>query len=219
MSDLGFDEPDDTSNGVRIYPKDVLGHLLLVWAVEYIPHSPSQFTQPGKPSDVVTVDVVDLDQQDPETHQTGLLARRSWWRQAQLIKALKPKVGGMSPLLVRMGKGTAAMGRTAPFVLQSMTQDPNAVRLANDWLQGNPSFVPSQPLPPIPVAPDDGVDPWAGQPAAELPPARPPGGQVPSQMPAREETSLERMARLSQSQKDAWGQRGGVPGRSEDIPF
>lgn len=217
---LGFDEPDDTGNGVRLYPKDIVGHLLLVWAIEYIPYSPSQFTQPGKPSDVVTVDVVDLDQRDPETQAVGLLARRTWWRQAQLIKALKPKVGGMSPLLVRMGKGVAGMGRTAPFVLQSMTQDPNAVRMANGWLQTNPTFVPSLPLPPVPVAPDDGADPWAGQPAAELPPARPPAaGQVPTQMPARQETALERMARLSQNQQDAWGQRGGIPSKPEDIPF
>ena len=223
MSDgLGFDEPDDTGNGVRLYPKDILGHLLLVWAIEYIPYSPSQFTQPGKPSDVVTVDVVDLDQRDPETNEVGLLGRRTWWRQAQLIKALKPKVGGMSPLLVRMGKGVAGMGRTAPFVLQSMTQDPNAVRLANAWLQANANFVPSLPLPPIPVAPDEGPDPWAGQPAAELPPARPPQGSaqaVPSEIPAREETRLERMARMSQNQRDAWEQRGGVAGRPEEIPF
>jgi hypothetical protein len=209
---MGFDEPLEFGNGVRLYPKDIMGHLLLVWAVEYIPHSPSQFTQPGKPSDVVVVDAVDLDQLDPETQQQGLLARSTWWRQAQLIKALKTKVGGLSPLLVEMTKGTAAMGRTAPFVLVSRTQDPYAVQRANLWLKANPDYVPSKPMPPMPVAQDDGVDPWAGQtdpsmpdwakplPSQNLPPQRPPATVAPT---PTQETMLEKMARLAASQQES----------------
>lgn len=232
---MGFDEPIEVGNGVRMYPKDIMGHLLLVWAVEYIPHSPSQFTQPGKPSDVVTVDVVNLDMQDPETNKQGLLARATWWRQAQLIKALRPKVGGLSPLLVEMTKGTAAMGRTAPFVLVSRTQDPHAVHRANMWLQANPDYVPSKPMPPLPVAPDDGTDAWAGQPDPSMPDwARPlPGQNLPPQRPPTtvppvaptpaQETMLERLARLSTSQQAAVDRMSGLdyrgPATREEAGF
>ena len=180
-----FDEPDEVGNGVRLYPKDIVGHLLLVWAVEYIAHSPTTFTQPGKPSDVIVVDAVDLDAVDPETSAPGLLARRTWWRQAQLIKMLKLKLGNTSPLLVRMGKGGATMGRNAPFVLVSQTQDALCVQRANLWLQANADFVPSKPMPAFEPPVEDLADPWAGQ-QPTLPAPRPP--TVP------EKSMIERMA-------------------------
>src|SRR5918994_4846332 len=92
-----------TDNGVRLSPDKVIGHLLMVWTVEYIPHSPTKFTQPGKPSDVIVVDVVDLDLPDENGHQ-GLVARRSWWRQSRLIRDLKSRVGRPNPILVRVGR-------------------------------------------------------------------------------------------------------------------
>ena len=212
---MAFDEPEEIGNGVRLYPKDIMGHLLLVWSVEYIAHSPTQYTQPGKPSDVIVVDAVDLDQTDTETKVAGLLARRTWWRQAQLIKALRPKVGGLSPLLVEMTKGTAAMGRTAAFVLVSRTQDPASVVRANVWLQANPDYLPSKPMPQPAMPAEDMSDPWAEQPdptmpdwakplpQQPLPPQRPPATVPPVQEPVRQETMLERMARLAASQQES----------------
>jgi hypothetical protein len=102
---LTFDEPEETGNGVRMYPKDILGHLLLVWAVDYIEYSPTQFTKPGQPADVIIVDCVDLSVLDPDTNQPGWVARRTWWRQAQLIRGLRGKIGNKSPQLVVMTRG------------------------------------------------------------------------------------------------------------------
>lgn len=130
------------NDGPRILPSDVVNHLLLVWAVDYIDHSPTKFSTPDKKSDVIVVDVVDLSQLDPETNQPGLLARRSWWRQAQLIQSLKTSIGAKNPKLALMTRGIATKGQP-PYVLQDMRADPEAVRAANTWRQANPNFLPS----------------------------------------------------------------------------
>lgn len=210
-----FDEPDDAGgNGPRLYPKDILGHLLLVWAIEYIEHSPTQYTKPGQASDVVTVDVVDLADQlgqpvkDPETGEDGFLVRRSWWRQNHLIKMLKLKLGNTNPLLVTMSKGAAGVGRNAPFQLVSMTGNEAAVAMANAWLQAHPDFTPSKPMPKFEPREETPGDPWADQPSPTLPPARPAVQPTPAQA-----TVLERLAQQSQQGRAAWGQKdqGQVP--------
>ena len=194
---MSFAEPEETG-GIRLNPRDIVNHLLLVWVIDYIAHSPTQFSRPDKPSDVIIVDAVDLDQVD-ENGAVGLVARKCWWRQAQLIQALRGKIGGKDPLLVRMAKGGATMGRNAPFVLASMTADPQCVGRAGQWMKLNPGFTPSSPgvQPPVP---QELADPWASsnpadqsawpqQDRSNLPPPRP--------VTPAEETVLERMARSS----------------------
>lgn len=217
---MAFEEPDQASSGPRLYPKDIMGHLLMVWVIEYIEHSPTQFTKPGIPSDVIVVDVVDLDQQDPDTGRMGLLAPHTWWRQSQLIRMLKNKIGNATPLLVRMAKGTAAVGKSQPFVLISQTQDQRAVQAANTWLQYNPDFVPSQPMPKIPVAPESPEDPWAGQPSPQLAPnlPPPPPRAQPVQPGSAQETALERAARMA-AQGRAFAERHPAHHEKGDIPF
>lgn len=206
---LNLDEPDQQGNGVRQYPKDILGNLLLVWAIEYIEHAPTQYTKPGQPSDVVVVDVVNLSTMDQETGEP-IIARCTWWRQAQLIKSLRGKVGNPDPILVSMGKGSAAIGKSQPFTLTSQSQNPTAVGLAQVWWEAHSDFVPSKPIP-RPVAEEATVtDPWANQPSPDLqlPPPRPPT--------QNEETMLQRMARQSIQGRD-WA--AGHPVNQGDIPF
>lgn len=176
---MKFVEPEETG-GNRCYPKDIVNHLLLVWAIDYIAHSPTQYTRPDKPSDVIVVDVVDLDQVDEFTNQAGLVARRTWWRQSRLIQSLKPRLGNTDPMLVRMVKGMGSKGMNAPFELLSMTGDPGCVGRATAWLNSNHDFAPSSRLDHLfPEPPTQVEEPpaWA-QPAPE--------------------TALERMARLAQ---------------------
>ena len=180
---MPFAEPEETG-GLRHLPANIMGHLLLVWAVEYVPHSPSMYTQPGMPSDLVVVDVVDLDVTD-ERGFPGVLARKSWWRQNQLIASLKPLIGGKEPVLARMGKGGASAGRNAPYVLISATADQAAVQKATAWLSSNPDFIPSEPRA---VVPDAFDEPQGEQPAWSQP-------MPPTAPPAPQETMLERMAR------------------------
>ena len=191
-----FDEPDDFT-GVRLQPANIVGHLLLVWAIEYIEHSPTIHTRPDRPSDVIVVDCVDLDSAD-ETGAVGLLARKSWWRQAKLIQALKSKVSNPRPLLVVMTRGVAQKGFQAPFELVSMSRDPQAAQRAQQWLQQHPAFEPSKPgFPEQSASPEpfqaQTPDIWAPEP--------------------REETLLERMVKqgnqAGQSQQPYQAPTGG----------
>jgi hypothetical protein len=211
---MAFSEPEETG-GIRLNPRDIVNHLLLIWAIDYVAHSPTQFSRPDKPSDVIIVDAVDLDQVD-ENGQAGLVARKCWWRQAQLIQSLKPKVGGKDPMLVRMGRGGATMGRNAPYQLVSMTADAQCVSRATSWLMLNPGFTPSKPGVQLAV-PQDLTDPWRNDDPADQPDwSTPEPTNLPPPRPVTpaEETVLERMARTTvQSQRP--GQRDG----SEGFPF
>lgn len=139
-------EMPEEFTGVRINPRDCVGHLLLIWVIDYLPHKPTQFSRPDKPSDVIVVDVVDLDVVDPETGQPGLLARHTWWRQAKLIQKLKTKVGSPNPWLAYMAKGGASTGFNAPFVLNGASSEPAAKQRAVEWMTRNPGFTPSVPF-------------------------------------------------------------------------
>lgn len=184
-----FDEPDEVG-GERLNPKDVLGHLVLVWAVDYIEHSPTKYTIPGKNSDVIVVDCVDLDDTTSDPAQPyGKLVRKCWWRNGRLIGALRGKIGTGKPMLALMAQGVATMGQP-PFELISATRDPESVVRANTWLGANPDFVPSQPGSQRSTHMDSGI----GQVMGGSAPTQP--VQVQGQ---RGETMLERMARISQT--------------------
>jgi hypothetical protein len=210
-----FDEPDEAAVGPRVYPKDVVGHLLIVWAVEYIEHSPTRFTKEGQRADVTVVDVVDLDQVDPETNQVGLLCRRSWWRGARLNQALKNKAGSGTPLLARMAKGQATQGMP-PYVLESMTSDPNSVNRANAWFAANPGFEPSKPAP---KWTDDGSTQDVGEDASFTPHTS--GVNPGINIPPGHQESLRGMSTL-----EAMARRATMPppqpphhGQPEEPPF
>jgi hypothetical protein len=134
---------DDEPGGGRLNPADCLEHLLMVWAVGYIEHSPTKYSQVGKNSDVIVVDVVDLDQADSEGYQ-GLLVRNAWWRNARLIGLMKDRIGRPKPVLARMALGIATMGKP-PYELHFATQDENAVARAQAWMEAHPDFKPSAP--------------------------------------------------------------------------
>jgi hypothetical protein len=181
---MKFAEPEE-AGGNRCYPKDVVNHLLLVWAIDYIAHSPTQYSRPDKPSDVIIVDCVDLDAVNEETGQPGNLARKCWWRQSRLIQSLKPRLGNTDPMLVRMSKGLGSKGMNAPFELVSQTGDPACVNRAQAWFTINGDFKPS-----IASVAD----------AFQQSEQRAQSEEPPDWASGREETVLERMARQSQQQ-------------------
>lgn len=140
MAEEEWTEPGQ-GTGSRLDPRDILGHLLIIWVIDYIEHSPTRFTQANKFSDVIVVDVVDLDLPDERGFQ-GLLARKVWWRQSRLIASLKQNIGKRQ--LCQMTKGTASSGFNAPFELLSMLGDETCRSRAEAWLRGHPDFVPSK---------------------------------------------------------------------------
>lgn len=134
---------DHTCPSMGMQQCTCLGHLLLVWAVGYIDHSPTKFSQPGKKSDVVVVDVVDLDQADQDGY-AGLLVRGAWWRNARLIGLLKSRIGRPKPILAWMGLGMATQGKP-PYELHFASGDESAVARATAWMAGHPDFKPTAP--------------------------------------------------------------------------
>jgi hypothetical protein len=181
---MTFAEPDASG---RLNPRDIVGHLLLVWPTDYIENSPTKYSQPGKPSDVIVVDVVDLDDHDPMTNEPGYVTRGAWWRQGRLIGSLKKKIGTKDPMLARMNQGTGTPGYNAPFELVSATSDRQAVTKAQEWLSKNPDFRPTA----------AGIQDSYTQPVAA--PYEAPATAAPiSPAPPRAETHLERLARIAQ---------------------
>lgn len=156
-------------------PKNLVNHLLLIWAIEHIKHSPTQFTEEGKESPVIIVDVVDLCH-NPEPY------RAQWWRPLYLVGALKGNVGKPPTLVVMKLDGRS-------FQLESMSAHPQAVDIARQWFMRNQGFTPSVPAPPPQAQGNSFQDPWATvtptrpNPAAQ---SRPPAGQQPpNQAPAQ----------------------------------
>lgn len=188
---MPFAEPDQGFDGVRINPRDVVGHLLLVWPTEYIDHSPTKYTKPGQASDVIVVDVVDLDAVDADG-TPGLLCQSVWWRQSKLIQSLRRHVGSADATLAWMGQGGATQGNNAPFILVSATKDPGAVTRAQDWLARHPDFKPS-----------------VAEEVQDHQPAPGPG------VPLAQESMLERMARQA---REGAGRLPPPPTQSEGAP-
>jgi len=212
-----FDEPDSGGSGGRLRPADCVGHLLLVWVIDYIEHAPTQFTQPGKPSDAVVVDVVDLDLAD-ENGVPGQVVRKEWWRPGRLVRDLKGKAGRKNPMLVQMTRGMASPGKQAPFEILSMSGYPQAVSRGQVWMERNPDFQPSRPDPqpsyqqPVAAPYEPPAQTWvpAGAQAAPQQTLPPP----PSPMTAEQRTTmLERMALQAQAGRDR------LPVQEEEPPF
>jgi len=182
---MPFAEPE-TAGGP--YPKDLVGHLLMVWPVDYIDDAPSKFSRPGAQSDVIVVDLVDLDTVDEYTKQQGQLSRQCWWRPGRLIGSLKRRLGSKDPVLAWMQMGTASKGMNAPYELVSATSDPASVARAQAWLEANPDFEPTGfELPAITRRREQESNP---QPEVE------------SSEQSRVRSELERMARQAQAGAD-----------------
>jgi len=187
------DEPEQVG-GVRLNPKMILGHLLVVWVTDYIKHSPTKYTVVGKPSDVVVVDCIDLDQVDETSGEVGLIARNCWWRQSRLIQLLKRRVGMPNPILIRITQGSQA---NSPYEAVSQRSDEAAMTRLHQWFQRNPDFIPSVKRPR-----EDHEEFDQGQ--VEVPQyQREPlvGAGDGGAMTQVQETPLERQARLAQGQE------------------
>lgn len=138
--DGGWDEPV-ASTTEYAKPQALDGHLVIIWPLGYVPHIQTKFTVPGKPSDAIQVDVVDLDAVG-EDGQPGKLYRANNWMQSKLIRDLKPKIG--KRLLGRIGKGQAANGMSPPWEVMSMVGDPDAIKRAEAWMEAHSDFRPTE---------------------------------------------------------------------------
>jgi hypothetical protein len=182
---MAFEVDDPGAGGEYLDPKGILGHLLAVWAIRYIEHSPTRHSVPGRNSDVIVVDGVDLDQVDSDGYE-GVIGRNSWWRQSRLIMVLKKRVGLPNPILIRLSKGTQS---NSPYELHTQSADKEAMSRFRAWCERNPDFVPSSP---------GEVEANPVQPQTVAPLTQKAWGGGPGPQTRIEETPLEAQARLAQ---------------------
>lgn len=117
--------------------EQLANHLLIVFPIGYIDHHPTKFTVPGKKSDVIVSDLIDLDDVNDEGTQ-GKVYRTAWWRQSQLIISLRPWIGRR--VLGRITKGVARNGMNPPWVITDASPEPGAIDRVKIWAAANPSF-------------------------------------------------------------------------------
>jgi hypothetical protein len=136
----GWGRPVETT-GEFITPAKLQGHLIIVYPLGYVPHIQTKFTRADKPSDAITVDVVDLDDKDEATGLPGKVYRQCNWMQAHMIASLRPMIG--SRILGVVSLGVSKSGMNAPWIIVDMLDNPGAKQRAVEWGQANPDFAPS----------------------------------------------------------------------------
>lgn len=159
-------------------PEKLEGHLIIVFPLGYIEHMQTKFTVPGKKSDAICCDIIDLDDVD-ESGQPGKVYRTSNLMQAQLIVGLRPFIGRKT--IVRIGKGVAKNGMNPPWTAVDAVPEPGAVERADAWMVAHPNFNKSPFTPRTEVAPS-APSTW-NQPAQQGFQAQPQGYQPAPQAP------------------------------------
>ena len=127
------------SGGEYIQPRQLQGNLLILFPTGYVPFIQTKFSQPGKQSDAIRVDVVNLDEAD-ENGRPGKVYRNCNWMGA-IIGNLRPMIG--KRVLGTVGQGVPKNGMNAPWQVIDKLNDPAARERANAWVQANPGFTPS----------------------------------------------------------------------------
>jgi hypothetical protein len=201
----GFNAPAP-SQGDRLKPENVDGHLLIVAPLEFLPEFFKARTNPDgtvKPAaNGVKLNAVDLDQPGPDG-QPGAVFREAIWGQKALAASLERTLreqGPGSPVLVRIGKGTANSGQSAPWIFLDATGDHQAVQRATEFVGRRPGWQ-SEPIVDPRAAAVTGPHQWpagaqppqqqggypAGPPPQSVPPqqgyGQPPAGPYPPQGP------------------------------------
>ena len=149
-------DPTDIS-GDRLNPRDIIDHLLIIWPIEYVAHSPTVHSRPDRPSDLIIVDVVDLDQPDENGFQ-GALYQHVWWRQSRLIAKCRDRIG--QRLLCYMTKAAPKPGFNPAFELLSAKGDAEALARGEAWIKAHPNFQPSVPGTRAPAPSSDNGGQW-----------------------------------------------------------
>lgn len=219
--------------GDIVKPSDVVGHLLIVRPVEFLP----EFLTSNGARDTVRVDVADLNA-NTDDGQWGVVFRDALWFGRVLVAGLRRQMGEL--VLGWMTQGIGKPGQNPPFLLTDAMGNADAVRVAQQWLNQHPEFEattstvapssapPAQqaqaplPLPggapqqqaPVPAQyPPTAAPAPQGVPAPPAPPAAPqpagsatlpiPGGAQPAVVNAQMPNAQSALANLSAEQKAA----------------
>lgn len=164
--------------GDYLNPKDMVGHLLLIWPIRYEADVPTKYPRlDGRPQDAVFVDLVDLSVAGDDG-QPGKVMRQARWTQGRLIRDTKWAVGAKDPMLKQMTKDGDA------FMLIEQANNPGSVQYAEWWVNAHPNFVPGADAPQQTVTPPPVPQPVPVPPAQAANPGVWPPASAPAQVPA-----------------------------------
>ena len=98
-----------TQSGDSVKPADLVGHLLIITPLEYKPSIVTSFGD----TDAIAVDLIDL--------TANLEYKDVLFFNAALKSSLKPNIGKV--VLAKMNLGAAKPGKSAPYILDAVTDE------------------------------------------------------------------------------------------------
>jgi hypothetical protein len=153
-------------------PAEIIGHLLIVRPLEFVPDVPTTLG----PKDAVRCDVSDLNANNPDG-SFGVVYRDVLWFGRVLIGGLRRQIGDL--VLAWMAQGISKPGQNPPFMLTDAMGDTNARTAAQTWLNTHPEFdATTAPAAPVNIgqAPPGALPPMPPQAAPTAPVAPPASG-------------------------------------------
>lgn len=145
MSMPRFEAPASFSGGDSFSAADAQGHALIIKPIEHIASMPTV----NGDSAAIKIDVVDL--------TTGQFHESVLWFPKVLASTLQSQVGKL--VLAMVTQGEAKPGKSAPWILASLTDNAEVVAAAEAWIAANPGVIdtafaaPATTPAPAPVAP------------------------------------------------------------------
>lgn len=121
------------SSGDKDYvnPADVLGHLIIVFPVQYIEDAgPTKHSREGQKNDGVLIDIVDLGTAQ-QPNNPAIVHRSQLWRSGRMVGLFKRHTEGVVPILGTVFDETPGNMTTRRF--QVLSHDANAVAAAEAW--------------------------------------------------------------------------------------
>lgn len=164
-------------NADMLKPADIVGHLLIVRPLEFVPDVQTTLG----PKDAVRCDVSDLNQNNPDGSY-GVIFRDVLWFGRQLIPGLRRQIGECA--LGWMSQGISKPGQNPPYMLTDAMGDLPARTAAQSWLNLHPEFDAATTTTTAPAAPPaPATPPQAPLPVPGAAPA--PAQAVPAPVPAQ----------------------------------
>jgi hypothetical protein len=117
--------------GDQLKLADIIGHHVIVRVTSYEENVPTV----NGPANAVRVNVADL---NTGTSHTDVL-----WFPKFVVGQLRSQIGKL--VLAKVGQGIAQPGKSAPWVLENVANDPAVTASAERWMAANPGILDDEP--------------------------------------------------------------------------
>jgi hypothetical protein len=120
-----------TGGGDKLPVADVNGHFVLIHLSSY----EENITTSNGPANAVRCNVADL---STGTHHLDVL-----WFPKVIVGSLRNQIGQL--VLAKVAQGVAQPGKSAPWILEDASTNPEVVAAAHKWLDANPGVLTGAP--------------------------------------------------------------------------